>query len=261
MCVFYETKADLLDTIVSYFEAGLSNNEYCLWAISEPVTMREAERALYRGIPDFAGHVARNQVEIVPGTEWYLKGGRFDMKRVVANWEERARHARAIGYDGLRLSGNAFWLNANNWKEFAAYEHEVDHSLAGREMLALCTYSLRAARAVVVLDVVHAHQFTLARRGGEWELLETPELKQARQEIARLNGALDILSKRFPGHDLLTVRERLVLAHIITGAPNKDVARKLDIGVRTVEFHRANIMRKLGAKNTVDLVNTVLDET
>lgn len=30
ICVFYETKQDLLDTAVSYFEAGLHSNEFCV---------------------------------------------------------------------------------------------------------------------------------------------------------------------------------------------------------------------------------------
>jgi hypothetical protein len=51
ICVFYETKQDLLDTAVSYFEAGLHSNELCVWAISDPITEREAMNALARAIP------------------------------------------------------------------------------------------------------------------------------------------------------------------------------------------------------------------
>ena len=45
-----------------------------------------------------------------------------------------------------------------------------------------------------MLDVARAHQCSIALRNGNWEFLETPELKQAKQEIRRLNGALDVLS-------------------------------------------------------------------
>jgi hypothetical protein len=52
-----------------------------------------------------------------------------------------------------------------------------------------------------MLDVAPAHQCSIALRNGNCEFLETPELKQAKQEIRRLNGALDILSRldRKPG--------------------------------------------------------------
>ena len=101
---------------------------------------------------------------------------------------------------------------------------------------------------------------SLARRHGDWEFLETPELKQAKQEIKKLKDALDILSRPFPGHELLTPRERAVLAQIIRGASSKEAARALNISPRTVEFHRTNLLRKIGAKNTIDLVRLILSE-
>src|SRR5580704_1987789 len=115
-------------------------------------------------------------------------------------------------------------------------------------------------RAADVLDVARAHQCTITRRNGDWEFLETPELTQAKREIKKLSGALDIMLKPFPGHELLTPRERATLAQIVRGASSKEAARALAIGPRTVEAHRENIMRKLGAKNTVDVVRRVLAE-
>jgi FixJ family two-component response regulator len=69
-----------------------------------------------------------------------------------------------------------------------------------------------------------------------------------------------ILSHRFPGHDLLTPREREVLIQIAGGASNKEAGRRLNISPRTVEVHRARIMDKLAAKNAADLVRIVLSD-
>jgi DNA-binding CsgD family transcriptional regulator len=41
---------------------------------------------------------------------------------------------------------------------------------------------------------------------------------------------------------------------LIMGLSNKAAARQLDISPRTVEVHRRRIMRKMGAKNIVDLI-------
>jgi DNA-binding NarL/FixJ family response regulator len=54
--------------------------------------------------------------------------------------------------------------------------------------------------------------------------------------------------------DLLTAREREVLTLINAGWSNKEGAHRLQISIRTFEAHRAQIMRKLGARNAVDLV-------
>lgn len=260
VCVFYETTEDLLETAVSYFEAGLRSNEFCVWAISHPITETVAKDTLRLAVPDLDRHLTAGHIEIVQGTEWYLNNGQFDLDRLVSGWDEKLRGALASGYDGMRASGNAFWFESSHWKQFCEYEHELNRTIAGKKMIVLCTYALQASRAVDMLDVAHAHQCSITRRNGDWEFLESPELTQARQEIRKLNGALDLLSKPFPGHDALTPRERVALAQIVRGASSKEAARTLGISPRTVDFHRANLMQKLGARNVADLVRRVIGD-
>lgn len=256
ICLFYQTKEDLLETNAGYLKAGLESNEYCVWAISEPITKKDAWDTLRREIPDLDPRAG--QLEILPGHDWYLKGGAFDSTKITNGWHEKLQFALDKGFDGLRISGNAFWLENNRWEEFREYEQELDETLQDRPMLVLCTYRLGASRAVDVLDVARAHQFTIARRHGQWEFLETPELKQAKKEITNLNGALLVLSRPFAGHKLLTARERTVLAQIVRGATSKESAQSLGLSPRTIEFHRRNIMQKLGAKNVADVVRTAV---
>jgi PAS domain S-box-containing protein len=191
LCLFYETKEDLVETLVPYFKTGLENNEYCVWAISEPLKKAEVLSALSRAIPDFERYRAEGSIEVLPGRQWYLKGNTVDMKRITAGWENKIHQALAKGRDGIRVSGNAFWIKTNQWPDFIAYERELGEAFAYSPMLALCTYPLNATRAVDVLDVARAHQFTVAIRRGEWERIETPELKQANEQIRRLNEALE----------------------------------------------------------------------
>ncbi len=53
---------------------------------------------------------------------------------------------------------------------------------------------------------------------------------------------------------LLTSREHEVLDQLVAGKSNKEVAAKLGISSRTVEFHRAHIIDKTGAKGLPELV-------
>ncbi len=55
-------------------------------------------------------------------------------------------------------------------------------------------------------------------------------------------------------YDLLTEREKETLQLLAEGKSNKDVARILNIGLTTVETHRANIMTKLGLHSTAEIV-------
>ena len=55
-------------------------------------------------------------------------------------------------------------------------------------------------------------------------------------------------------YDTLTPREREVMAEIVKGAANKEIARTLDVSPRTVEVHRQKVMSKMEAGGVAELV-------
>ena len=62
------------------------------------------------------------------------------------------------------------------------------------------------------------------------------------------------LAQPAPVDSQLTLREAEVLRHIAKGESNKQIARALDLSVRTVETHRLNIKRKLGIEGQAELI-------
>ena len=74
------------------------------------------------------------------------------------------------------------------------------------------------------------------------------ERDRARRQDARV---LAELRERF---DSLTPREREVLAFVVTGRRNKQIAAQANLSEMTVKVHRSQIMRKMRAKSLVDLV-------
>jgi FixJ family two-component response regulator len=58
--------------------------------------------------------------------------------------------------------------------------------------------------------------------------------------------------------DCLTQREREVLAQIVGGKLNKQIADDLGISIKTVEVHRSRVMEKMGADSVAELVQLVL---
>ena len=60
------------------------------------------------------------------------------------------------------------------------------------------------------------------------------------------------------GFSQLTARETDVLRTVLEGKTNKEAGKELEISPRTVEVHRSNVMKKLGARNTADLVRITM---
>src|SRR5260370_33047918 len=50
-CHFYETRDDLLETLLPFFKAGLEAGEFCAWVVSEPLTEEGVWQALDRAGP------------------------------------------------------------------------------------------------------------------------------------------------------------------------------------------------------------------
>jgi hypothetical protein len=190
-CLFYETKADLLDTLISYCKSGLERDEYCLWIVAEPLTIEEARDALQGAVPDLDRYLADSHVEMVSARDWFLQGGTFDGKRLTDAWYEKLARVSARGYPGMRVTGDTTWLTKKDWGHFCDYEDGLNEVIDNQRLAVLCTYPLAGCGAPQILDVVRTHQFVLARRYGSWDVVETAALKRAKAEITRLNEELE----------------------------------------------------------------------
>jgi hypothetical protein len=155
-CHFYETKEDLLDTLVPYFKAGLESKEFCVWVVSnsELIKTAEAKEALAQAVPDFNRHLSDENIEILDGLDWYLEEEVFNLERVTRAWDAKLKRALARGHAGLRVSGDTFWLGRKDWKDFSVYEKQLNDFIRDRPMTVLCTYPLAKSSAGEVLGYV-----------------------------------------------------------------------------------------------------------
>ena len=125
-CQFYSSREDLADILVPYFKAGLENNEYCMWVTSDFLPADHAKALLAKAVKGLEDYIKRGQIEILDYSQWYTKSGTFDAPKVLQGWVEREEQAIRNGFDGLRLTGDTFWLEKQDWSAFSDYEEEVD---------------------------------------------------------------------------------------------------------------------------------------
>ena len=106
-----------------------------------------------------------------------------------------------------------------------------------------------------------------AVRAGAADFIEKPvngsdvveRMEAAIEELAQTDDEpLPGIVTHLPGCEPFTRREREVLARIAVGETNKEAARNLGLSSRTIEGYRASIMRKVGARNSAELLRRVL---
>lgn len=105
-----------------------------------------------------------------------------------------------------------------------------------------------------------------AMRSGAQDFLEKPVDND--KLLQRISECLDVDSRIHNSDDekqvaqgmidKLSSREKEVMELLIQGKLNKVIASDLDISVRTVEAHRANLMHKMGARSLSDIVRTAI---
>jgi FixJ family two-component response regulator len=83
------------------------------------------------------------------------------------------------------------------------------------------------------------------------DLLDAIQLGLARErERLERDRVFGVLRERF---EMLTAREREVMAHVVQGRLNKQIAGDIGISEMTVKIHRGNVMRKMQASSLPDL--------
>jgi two-component system response regulator FixJ len=128
----------------------------------------------------------------------------------------------------------------------------------GLQLLCEARQQLPWLPVVVVTGYGDVPMAVRAMQAGAADFLEKPLDREA------LRGTIEsLLGRRAPQSTLfdlaLTKTEMRILRLILDGRNNRDIAGTLHRSPRTVEVHRGNLMRKLGASNIVELLRRAAD--
>ena len=185
-CHFYKNKSDLLDVLIPYFRAGLEQNEFCVWVVFDPLDECEARKELERAWPGAKERLAAGDLEIVPQSHWAPEDG-----APARDWEAKFEKALARGYAGMRVNVNVAPYLEGEPRILGACEDDFNGLVGSRQMILLCAYPLTLNHAADIFGGPGIHRFAIARRHGDWQVVETPELSQARADVKRLNAVLE----------------------------------------------------------------------
>ena len=165
-CQLFETAEDLGDLLVPYFKEGLERNEACIWVTHEPYGKDRALSEMRAATDSFERRYARGQMQVFTHDEWYLRDGRLDLDNLIPRWLGKKDEAIASGYTGLRLTGNASFVEPADWPAFMAYERGVSQAFQGQPVAAVCSYCLAQTNVENLFEAVDSHAFTLPSAPG-----------------------------------------------------------------------------------------------
>jgi len=202
-CHFYHTKEDLADILVPYFKAGLENNEFCIWVMSQPLEVEEAIEALKKAVPDADVYLEKGQIEINSYTYLHLSGSIYDSERVINYWIEKLNHALKSGYEGLRLSENTSWLEKNYRGYFVDHMGKMEDTIGKYRMISLGSYFVDKYSTTEIIKVVSKHQFTLIKKEEKWERIDNFGRKKAEEAVVQATKDWEHTSDAVP--DLIAI--------------------------------------------------------
>lgn len=190
VCHFYRAREDLVDALVPYFAAGLSNNEQCVWIA--PFSTDEAAAAL-RTVPSgLDAMLDKGQMQIIDAKSWHPSTQHTEENAVVQFWLHEEEKALSNGYQGLRGAVDTSSLYIDDWDTLMHYEGAVGDAIRDRRILMLCNYDAHKCQATSVLEAVRTHQHALDRRDVNWEMDSLIREEALRVMRARLEHATQL---------------------------------------------------------------------
>jgi two-component system CheB/CheR fusion protein len=138
--------------------------------------------------------------------------------------------------------------------------------MSGLELLEKLSYEPRRLPAIMITGNSDVHMAVRAMKAGAADFIEKPlgesellasiarALEQSR-DATKLSSWREAAARHIAG---LTSRQKQIMTMVLAGHPSKNIAADLGISQRTVESHRASIMKKTGAKSLPALARLAL---
>ncbi len=181
-CYFYLAKEDLLDLLIQYFKLGLENNEFCVWILSNDISIQEAHDLSREKIPDFQKYLKKKQFDIIPFEKFLIRDGTLNSDKAIKNWVQKSEFSSENNFEGLRISKDLRWLKRRNFNQFINLETELYSKIGDLKIKAMCSFPINKFRKDEFLDIANAHQFALINKEGNYKLVENFEHKRIEEE-------------------------------------------------------------------------------
>jgi len=241
ICHLYYDDSECYEIATNFLIHGIKRNDKCVYISDRPAPSDLVSRLKGHGIAELNNSNEKILEEIL------LNNPVRESKKAqafITNIENKIDAVLRKGHKPLRIlmihSDNFYFLTSSErlWKR--AYLNKI---CLEKPIILMSQFQVDRISSKDVLSIFKTHP-TIVERNNVYKspLYVNPEtiLKGFENEADKFKA--------------LSGKEKKVLGLIIHGLSNSGIAKELSISVKTVETHRANIMKKLEIHNLVDLV-------
>jgi DNA-binding CsgD family transcriptional regulator len=239
LCHVYSNDTEKLDIGANFIIHGIKSKEKCIY-ISDRIIPKE-----------FTYRLSAAGIDVSKAR----KEGNFQEVTILRKQREQMKEPNSF-IDLLSPIVEELSKNSNmkvrilRSKESIFYSYDLlrreallDKFSSDKPVVVMCQYDTKKITSQDLMNLYSTHPMIVFDN----ILYDSPFYTQPDEILERLRQA----SNRY---ELLTNKEKEILRYIVNGYSNNDIAEDVSISVRTVETHRANIMRKLEINKLVDLV-------
>ncbi len=179
----YQSKEEYLELIIPYIEAGLRNNELCVWVYASDEDCLYIKEAMTKEIPFLNERLERGQLLLIPFTEFYSERGSFSHLYVLNNWSNMIHHALRNGFDGLRLTGDTAWADQESLSAIMEYDHTLDSAIANLPVVVACLFYRGNMDIFDLAKVIGNHNYVISKQNGKFEVIRNMKLLVKDEQI------------------------------------------------------------------------------
>jgi PAS domain S-box len=171
--LLYDTIEQLVDIVASFFDAGLKNNECCLWGVAGQLDTENVKNLLRDSGLDVDRYVESGQLILSQCNECYIAGEGAVSDMDLLKWEEIYNIAMYEGYNGLRIVDKFTIVDGDSWDSFVEYEKKAMDLIRTKKITGLFAFLLEARSRTEMIELISMHDGTIIEKNGKWILLQS----------------------------------------------------------------------------------------
>lgn len=243
ICHIYDNDSECYEIAANYFIHGIKCNKTCVYISDRAAPEELTKRLEGHGIPHKGTPKLRAFDEII--IDKHLKKEPLRADALISFIEKSLTRVLKNGHKPVRVlmmvqSDPFFVLTSSERLLLEAYLNKI---CLEKPIILMSQVNIEKISSKDLLSIFKTHP-TIVKKT---HVYKSPLYMEPGKIIKEVNH-------EFNKFDILSRKEKKILSLITNGLSNNAIAGELSISIKTVETHRANIMKKLEIHNLVDLV-------